>query len=233
MIYSRPRCGYFVSHPKETFTLSPSEELQHSNMNFKEIKIIQPDQELCRLLRLTPENLVILITRVNSLAGETAGVEYKYMPYEKGSPSIEEEINYAVFPDPAIEKSYSFNYYTEVEVQAATARGEVLSLLRCEEHEPLLQISRLFITQDDQYIAYSKQYLRASCGILRGISGYVHKNGKNRKDCPNETDQISDSDPAAGPVSIRVSEADRRLFHLKDILPFKYSGHHPDLRFRG
>ncbi len=182
MIYSRPRCGYFVSHPKETFTLSPSEELQHSNMNFKEIKIIQPDQELCRLLRLTPENLVILITRVNSLAGETAGVEYKYMPYEKGSPSIEEEINYAVFPDPAIEKSYSFNYYTEVEVQAATARGEVLSLLRCEEHEPLLQISRLFITQDDQYIAYSKQYLRASCGILRGISGYVHKNGKNRKD---------------------------------------------------
>ena len=164
MIYSRPRCGYFVSHPKETFTLSPSEELQHSNMNFKEIKIIQPDQELCRLLRLTPENLVILITRVNSLAGETAGVEYKYMPYEKGSPSIEEEINYAVFPDPAIEKSYSFNYYTEVEVQAATARGEVLSLLRCEEHEPLLQISRLFITQDDQYIAYSKQYLRASCG---------------------------------------------------------------------
>ena len=70
----------------------------------------------------------------------------------------------------------------EVEVQAATARGEVLSLLRCEEHEPLLKISRLFITQDDQYIAYSKQYLRASCGILRGISGYVHKNGKNRKD---------------------------------------------------
>ena len=37
------------------------------------------------------------------------------------------------------------------------------------------KVSKIFITQNGQRLAYSKQYLRAPYGELHGISGYVQE----------------------------------------------------------
>lgn len=80
-----------------------------------------------------------------------------------------------MFPEAARAKSTSFSYYTELKVKAVTAPDDIRSMLECEEQEPLLMITKTFITQTGQRLAYSKQYLRSPYGELRGISGYVQE----------------------------------------------------------
>lgn len=176
LIYSRPRRGYFVSAPQhDEFTLSFSPDVLSGENRFKEIKIIWPAEEIQEALQIPSNQKVIAFYRVNYTNGRQNGLEIKYIPYTKGLPSVEDEINYAVFPQAASAKMTSFSYYTEMTVKAVSAQGEVLAMLECAEDEPLLLVSRIYITQAGAHIGYSKQYLLGSCGELHGISGYVQK----------------------------------------------------------
>jgi GntR family transcriptional regulator len=176
LIYSRPRRGYFVSAPQhDEFTLSFPSDVVSGESRFKEIKIIWPAEEIQEALQIPSNQKVIAFYRISYADGALSGLEIKYIPYTKGLPSIEDEINYAVFPQAANAKMTSFSYYTELTVKAVSAQGEILAMLECPEDEPLLLVSRVYITQAGAHIAYSKQYLLGSYGELHGISGYVQK----------------------------------------------------------
>lgn len=174
LIYSRPRRGYFVNSPRHNeFTMTFPEHLSQGTSRFKDIRLIDPDREVQDALQIPSGQKVIAVFRGNYLQEQQFGLEVKYLPYAKGLPSIESEINFAVFPDAADAKAASFSYYTQLNIQAVNAPDELLSLLGCRKEEPLLLISRIQITQSGTHIGYSKQYLRAPYGQLGGVSGYV------------------------------------------------------------
>ena len=179
LIFSRPRRGYFVSEPKTndlSLTLSP--KITESVSRFKDIRLIRPDPELRNALQVSADKKLIAIYRGSYRDNFQIGLEIKYMPYGKGIPLIENEINYAVFPEAADAKTDSFSYYTQLEITAVTPPPDLLPLLDCGMNEPLLLIRRIFITQDGRRIAFSKEYLRQPYGCLSGHSGYV----QNRQD---------------------------------------------------
>ncbi len=177
LVYSLPRRGYFVNKPRhDEFTLTFPQNINQGEVQFKDIRILQPTDEIREALRLPAGRKVIAFYRANYLNGQQFGLEIKYIPYDKGLPSIEDEINFAVFPEAANAKTPSFSYYTELVVSAVTSTEALLPLWDCEPGSPLLLLKRIFITQAGQRIGYSKHYLNAAYGELRGVSGYVQKN---------------------------------------------------------
>jgi len=174
LIYSRPRRGYFVCTPqRHEFTLTLPECLRSSEPRLRDIKIIHPDPEIQEALSLSPAHRVIAIFSEDYEDNCLFGVKIKYIPYDKGYPSIEDEINFAVFPEAANAKASSFSYYTQLSIRAVTAPSEVCSILHCSPAEPLLLISGIYISQSGNRIGYYKQYLLSSHGELHGVSGYV------------------------------------------------------------
>lgn len=174
LIYSLPRRGYFVSTPHHNkFTLSLPEYLFQSQNSFQDIKIINAEEELQKALQLSPGQKVIAIFCKNYINNKVFGAEIKYTPYQKGIPSIESEIDYAVFQEAANAKAPSFNYYTQLRISAVFPPEEITHLLQCDKKEPLLLLGRLHISQSGKPIGYSKQYLLPSYGELLGVSGYI------------------------------------------------------------
>ena len=100
-------------------------------------------------------------------------VDLKYLPYQKGHPTIEEEIRYAVFPELIAKSLPSYSFYTEMQIAAEPASQSIAARLHCEEGIPLLVMRRYFITNDGEPIAYGVRYLRSDSAPLRCFSGTV------------------------------------------------------------
>lgn len=184
VIYSKPKKGYFVQRPAlGSFTIESPEFLKDSTSEVKDVKIVSVGDEIQSLLKIKPSRIAVAITRINLSGGAVYGAEIKYVPYRRGQPSIENEIQYAVFPDPANEKTYSFSYHAQIAICAVLPPREVAELLCCPVQNPLLLIKRLYVTQDGVPIGYSEQYLLQPGGELRGVSGYVQN---KQRSIPNE-----------------------------------------------
>lgn len=179
VIYAKPKKGYFVQRPAlGSFTLESPEFMKQSTSEVRDIKIVRVDDTVQNLLGIAPQRIAVAITRLNLSAGTVYGAEIKYVPYQRGSPSIESEIQYAVFPDPANEKTYSFSYHAQIAICAVLPPKEISEFLQCSPQEPLLLIKRLYIKQNGTPIGYSEQYLLQPMGELRGVSGYVQNKKK-------------------------------------------------------
>ena len=174
LIYSQPRRGYFVGTPhRDVINLSLPENVENAVSRFKDIKIIEPGLDVQEALEIPADHRVIAIYSEDYSGTFFLGIRIKYVPYDKGYPSIEDEINFAVFPDAADAKRSSFSYYTQLRIQAVTAPEEILHLLKCKKDEPLMLISGIDISQTGSRIGYTKRYLISSHGVLRGTSGFV------------------------------------------------------------
>ena len=106
--------------------------------------------------------------------------DVKYLPYTKGQPMIEQEINYFVpFPDIVSRMVPTFLFYTELEITAVLAPKEVAPILGCSETEPLLLLRRRFMDQDRLCIGYGERYQRqgAQSGTITARSGYQTQPG--------------------------------------------------------
>ena len=174
LIYSKPRRGHFVGTPhRDEINLSLPENIENAVSRFKDIKIIEPALDVQEALEISADHRVIAIYSEDYSGTFFLGIRIKYVPYDKGYPSIEDEINFAVFPDAADAKRSSFSYYTQLRIQAVTAPGEILHLLKCKKDEPLMLISGIDISQTGSRIGYTKRYLLSSYGVLSGTSGFV------------------------------------------------------------
>ena len=166
--------------PKITsLSLTISPKITESISRFKDIRLIRPNIELQNALQIPSDQRIIAIYRGSYRDEFQVGLEIKYLPYDKGIPSIENEINYAVFPEAANAKTDSFSYYTQLEISAVSPVPDLLPLLECKKNEPLLLIEPdLLSLRMGNGIGFSKEYLRQPYGSLSGYSGYI----QNRQD---------------------------------------------------
>lgn len=173
LVRSVPQRGYFVNNPQhDEFTLTFSEEHKNCWSKYRDVKGILPDEEIQEALKVAPDTKVIEFSRITYDGDFPIALDIKYMPYDRAYPSVESEISYAVFPEIAAAKVKPFDLYTDMEVSAVSAKGDIADALECAEGEPLLQIARWFMQQNGHRIAYSKHYTRQPYGKLHGTSGY-------------------------------------------------------------
>lgn len=174
-IYSQQGKGYFVSQPKhDNFLFQFDENLENANVNFKKIQICNPDSEVKAALKLAQKKKVIEIVKTISIGAVIVAYDLKYLPYDKGQPLIEAELQYAVFPQIAAAKTAPFAFSTKMEITAESANQELATTLKCEVGTALLVVKRYLSDKDCEIIGYGKQYMLPPFKELEGYSGYLN-----------------------------------------------------------
>ncbi len=176
LIHSWAGKGYFVSEPAHNrFSLDfPEDENQRPDA-YKRIRVIKADSELQRIFNILPGSRVIEICRNIEDNGQCTAYDVKYLPYTRGKPMIEQEINYFVpFPDIVSLLVPTFLFYTRLELSAQFPPADAASVLGCSVDEPVLVLCRYFMDQNDRCIGYGRRYQsqHGGKGKLLAFSGY-------------------------------------------------------------
>lgn len=173
-IYSWPGKGYYVSEPKHhTFTLEFQEDESAEQSSFREITMIRAGKEIGTLLGIGASARVWKIVRVIYQDGEAIAYDMKYIPYQKGMPTLEKEINYAIFPDIVSNQLPPFAFHTKMEIGLEALSEEAALAMKCSTQEPVMVLYRYFLDDKERCIGYGKKYLRKSYGRLKAQSGYL------------------------------------------------------------
>ena len=132
---------------------------------------ILPRSSSAAALALSNEKSVIMVERVLKDSRGPYALDFKYLPYQRGQPTIEEEIKYAVFPEIVAHKVSSFAFHTRMEVSAEAASADTAARLSLRESTPLLVLRRFFIKHDNTPIAYGVRYVLGGRQTLKCYSG--------------------------------------------------------------
>lgn len=174
LIRSWPGKGYFVEAPAHnSFTLTFSEDEPEDTVFYKGIHVIKADPHLQEIFQFPAGSRVIEICRTIQKKRVPAAYDIKYIPYEKGSPLIEREIDYAVFPEILAARTAPFSFYTKMKIGAELPSEQVARALHCDTAEPLLVVERIFMNKSKICIGYGRKYLRQEYGSLTAQSGYL------------------------------------------------------------
>ncbi len=165
--------GYFVLAPKyTTFTLYFGDNMTEGRFRFQEVNIIRPSKDIAEKLQLKKHQMAIVTRRLLERDGKQLAFDEKFVPYERGVPSIEFELHFAEFPDMFEERFAPMSLHTEMAIGMETAPDHVCQALSLDTLTPLMVVSRLIRAKDDQPIGYGKQFLTAEFGKLTAKSGY-------------------------------------------------------------
>lgn len=178
-IYSWQGKGYFVNQPShDDFTIKFSEKEYGFDASFHSIHAIKPTQAIRTMLDIGPKAVALEICRIVRKNDRPVAVDYKYVPHDKGEPTLENEIDYAVFPEIAAAKSSPFAFHTRMEIGAELPSAEVCDLLQCDPDTPLLVVYRHLIDLHGRHVGYGVKYMRPEYGRLIAHSGYGIDEGK-------------------------------------------------------
>ena len=165
--------GYFVDPPEhQRFTLIYNDQVKNMNCIIRSIMLEHPDPEIRHALHRGADEWVVYILRtIQNPKAEVLLCEQVYIPYRKGMPLVEEEIQYAEFPDLVKNKSSEFLLTTRMEIGLGTVDGTVAKYLGMEPGGSALTVYRYLIDENDQVAVFSKQYLHPRCGRIVAFSG--------------------------------------------------------------
>ena len=128
-------------------------------------------EEVRDALELSPDQMVMEIRRVIKKRGIPVAIDIKYIPYKKGTPIIELELQYAVFPE-LVSKEAPFAVQTRMEIGAELPDEEIALELDCPCDRPLLVVYRWLTDRNGRLIGYGIKYMLKEYGRLSAMSGY-------------------------------------------------------------
>jgi GntR family transcriptional regulator len=151
--------GYFVQPPKHTlFTLVFGDNTTEGRFRFQEVNLVSPSPEIAGILTLRENQMAIVTRKLLERHGEPTACDEKFIPYERGVPSVELEIHYAEFPDMFADRFSTISLRTEMTIGVEKPPPHVCSVLGTDPGAPLLVVSRLILADTGEPVGYGKQY---------------------------------------------------------------------------
>mgnify|MGYP000941587401 FL=1 len=170
--------GYYVLPPDHTmFSMVFSENPPEGQFRYLEVNIVSPGEDVARLLQLQGNRLTIVIRRVLEQGGQVVAYDEKYIPYERGVPSVEFELHYAEFPQMFEKRFVPLSLHTEMRIALEKVPQHVCAALGVEPDEKLMVINRLILTKDNKPVGFARQYCTEGYGGLLAQSGYYTSKG--------------------------------------------------------
>ena len=173
MIYPWQGKGYFVASPAhDEFVFQFTDEERGYELAYHRIDAAYPSEEVAAALDVAPTQIVIEVCRIIKKRGTPVALDIKYIPYDKGLPILEGELDYAVFPEIVAAKASPFTYHTQMEIEADLPSEQVAQLLQCPPDAPLLVAHRYLVDKRGRRVGYGVKYMLQSYGKLLAKSGY-------------------------------------------------------------
>ena len=173
LVYPWQGKGYFVASPThDDFFIHFSDEERGLEVVYLKINADFPSEEVGAALEVSPSQIVIEVSRIIKRRGAPVALDLKYIPYEKGLPTLESEMDYAVLPEIAAAKTSAFAFSTTMQIAAELASPTVVGLLGCPPDVPLLTVYRWLTDQQARRVGYGVKYMLPEYGRLEAKSGY-------------------------------------------------------------
>lgn len=170
-IKARQGKGYIVQPPRHAvFTLIFGEEDTRHEFRCLEVGIIPPPEHAARSLALKEGDLVVVIRRILEREDGPLAYDEKFIPYERGRPTVELELGYSEFADYFSDRFSALALRTEMRIRATLPPEHVREALGSGQAR-LLAVDRLVISPAGERIGFSREYLMPEFGPLRAFSG--------------------------------------------------------------
>lgn len=172
---SVPGKGNFVEHPRSDLLAMHFDEMDiisdyPQGVKLLEATIVVPDRLVRDKLNLTDKDKVIVLKRLLYTETQRAAYDIKYMPYIKGKPLIEKEIQYIPFTKMVAKHGELFSVKNEVTIFAAAADQKVSSTLETSPGSPLLVIEQKLLSAEQKPIGWGRTYCHSECLQLHAVS---------------------------------------------------------------
>lgn len=173
-IYSRPGKGYFVTTPKYgVFSFEFIEDTE--DVTIKYLNIVDPPEHVALALNIRDKQKVIEVRRLIQHDHAAVAYDIKYFPYTRGKPTIEGEIEYAIFTEVAAAKTSAFAFHTKLELSVGKARTHLAEKMGIAVGEPLLIAKRYLIGPDDIRLGYEEKFMTEEYGAINATSEIFQK----------------------------------------------------------
>ncbi len=172
---SVPGKGNFVEYPRYDLLTMHFDEMDITSgypqgVKLLEATIMDPDPQVRDELSLPKKAKVIMMKRLLYSETQVAALDIKFMPYIKGKPLIEKEIQYIPFAKMVAKHGELFSVKNEVTIYAAAADQEVASKLEISPGSPLLVIEQKLLSAEQKPMGWGKTFCRSDCLQLHAVS---------------------------------------------------------------
>ncbi|MCL6477289.1 MAG: GntR family transcriptional regulator [Peptococcaceae bacterium] len=167
--------GNFVAQPKlnqVTLTFRENDSVKENKLIYKllEIKRIKADPEIAARLDVLESTKVFMIRRLINGKNGPAGIDVKYLPYLKGKPVLENEIEYADFPEIVARHTDVTIHKIEMKISAVPLLPEEAELLKTVAGHPALCVVQGIYAKDGKSLGISKTVYRGETFELNAVS---------------------------------------------------------------
>lgn len=167
--------GNFVARPKlSQITLEFREGtfVRENQLSYKllELKRTRVDNALAEKLNVPEGNKVFFMKRLIKGENGPIGIDTKYLPYLKGKPMLENELEYADFPEVVAKHTDVTIHKIEMSISAAPLMPEEAELLATVTGHPALSIKQLIRAKDGRTLGLSNTTYRGESFELNAVS---------------------------------------------------------------
>jgi len=180
---SVPGKGNFVEYPRYDLLTLQFDEMDiisdyQQGVKLLDVTILDPDPQVQGMLSLPNKEKVIVIKRLLLSEDQAVAYDLKYMPYIKGKPLIEKEIQYIPFAKMVAKHGELFSVKNEVTICADACDEEIAELLGIAQGSPLLVIEQKLFSAEQKPIGWGKIFCRSDFVQLHAVSAQYIKEQK-------------------------------------------------------
>lgn len=167
--------GNFVAKPKfnqATLTFQEKGSPKENKLDYQllEVKRISADDITAGKLGVFEGTKVFMIRRLISSDNGPVGIDMKYLPYIKGQPMMENEIEFADFPAIVAKHTNVTIHKIEMGISATPLTVKEAELLKTVEGHPALCVHRAFYAKNGKTLGFSKTIYRGETFELSAVT---------------------------------------------------------------
>lgn len=164
-IYTIPGKGNYVCRPARKkyqmdFDEVDSLKVELEDIHMVDVNVITPRKSLMDKLHISYQDKVIRVRKVFLAAGRKVEYAVIYLPYEKGSPIVEDVINFANFFNVMEKQNLHFQINKTLQIQVVQADASLLDYLSVELGDPVFLVSQeIFSGEKERPLSYNEFYI--------------------------------------------------------------------------
>ncbi len=172
LIEPRQGRGYFVLPPPHRRFTFQFGETDSDFIRLRQVNMQLASPEVARQLELPEGSPVVVTRRLFYRDRKPVSFEEKFIPYERGMPIIELELNYVEFPELFAGRYVPMTIRTAMEIDTAAAPEDICTELGLEPGIRLMVLRRTVLQGESRPIGFGRQYLAPDYGPITAVSGY-------------------------------------------------------------
>ncbi len=168
--------GNFVASPKMDrmyFYFSENNLLgQNKKLDAKllSVDVLAADDKTASKLQVPDGSRIVRIEQMLISEDGPVAIDRRFLPYVKGAPLLEKEIEYAAFPELVSRHTELVSARNGISVQACVLMKEEAKLLKSKVGFPALCIEQIIYSRDSKPLGWSKMICRGDRFALKAVS---------------------------------------------------------------